>query len=200
MKTKITLAFVLLSALVIAAFSTENNIVKFGASNSLTDSGIVQPSTGNYEFGPMDWGTVILRIPPNTSTVGNGNGTHLMILAGFPGQAVGMDGNANSSGGSITIKGANGVGTNGYGGSVSIYGGLATGTGQNGWIWLESVERVFANAPVTELTGYLQIDSTALQIDFGATASAPADKNHVATWVAVSIAGDTNSYRLPLYR
>ena len=171
-------------AMMLLVAGTQNTIVKWGSGDTLGDSGIVQPSTGIYEFGPMDWGTVIMRVPDNTNTTGNGYGTHLMILAGNPGQAVALPGVSDANGGEIVLKAGNGVGTNGYGGSIGIFGGAASGTGVPGSILLK--------AP----TLYLSVNQFVLTT----VTNAPADKNHVAKWVAVQIEGDTNEYRWPLYK
>ena len=179
-------AFGLSIVLLIAASGsgTPDTLARWVTSNSLGNSGIVQPGPGDFEIGQMDWGTVILRVPDNINTNGNGNGTHLMILAGQPGQAVGQPGMSDASGGSITIKGANGVGTNGFGGSVSIYGGDASGAGMPGAVWLQ--------AP----TIYLRANQFVLTTE----TNAPSNTSQVAKWIAVEIEGDTNVYRWPLYK
>jgi hypothetical protein len=48
--------------------------------------------------------------------------------------------------------------------------------------------------------GVLTMSSTNGQFVFGATNSAPATTNTVSAWVTVSVANNTNTYKLPLYR
>ena len=48
--------------------------------------------------------------------------------------------------------------------------------------------------------GVLNGFATTNQIVFGATNSAPADSTNIAAWVSVQVSGNTNRYRLPLYR
>lgn len=53
--------------------------------------------------------------------------------------------------------------------------------------------------------GAVSLDSISLantngQISFGATNTAPSVSTNANTWVKVSIYGDTNVYKLPLYR
>jgi 6-phosphogluconolactonase (cycloisomerase 2 family) len=42
--------------------------------------------------------------------------------------------------------------------------------------------------------------ATTNQLTFGATNSAPANGSNVVNWVSVRVVGDTNTYRLPLYK
>jgi len=49
-------------------------------------------------------------------------------------------------------------------------------------------------------TGSISLSGTNGQIVFGSTNTAPVTTNVVVAWVAVSVKGDTNAYRLPLYK
>lgn len=44
------------------------------------------------------------------------------------------------------------------------------------------------------------IAGTTNVVTFGGTSTAPADTNNIATWISVMVTGDTNAYRLPLYK
>ena len=48
--------------------------------------------------------------------------------------------------------------------------------------------------------GVLNIVAQTNQIIWGATNNAPANTTNVVKWVSVQVNGDTNSYRLPLYK
>jgi hypothetical protein len=48
--------------------------------------------------------------------------------------------------------------------------------------------------------GVLNIAAQTNQIVWGATNTAPANTNNATKWVSVQVAGDTNAYRLPLYK
>ena len=50
------------------------------------------------------------------------------------------------------------------------------------------------------MKGQLSISATTNQLSFGATNSAPVNTTNIAQWVSVQVAGDTNAYRLPLYK
>jgi len=49
-------------------------------------------------------------------------------------------------------------------------------------------------------TGSISLSGTNGQIVFGSTNSLPVTTNIVVAWVKVTVSGDTNSYRLPLYK
>lgn len=46
----------------------------------------------------------------------------------------------------------------------------------------------------------LSVTATTNQIVFGSTNTAPANTTNVAAWVSVQVSGNTNRYRLPLYK
>jgi len=48
--------------------------------------------------------------------------------------------------------------------------------------------------------GAVAINATNAKVIFGSTNTAPVTTNVVVAWVAVSVKGDTNAYRLPLYK
>lgn len=48
--------------------------------------------------------------------------------------------------------------------------------------------------------GSVTTGSVTNQITFGGTNSAPVNTTNVSAWVSVSVSGNTNVYRLPLYK
>ena len=53
---------------------------------------------------------------------------------------------------------------------------------------------------VVHKEGSISLYSTTNHIKFGATNSAPVTTTNASTWVSVQVDGDTNKYRLPLYK
>lgn len=48
--------------------------------------------------------------------------------------------------------------------------------------------------------GSLYLNATTNQVTFGATNIAPVNTSNVVGWVSVQVSGNTNLYRLPLYK
>lgn len=48
--------------------------------------------------------------------------------------------------------------------------------------------------------GSIVLGGTTNQISFAGTNAAPADTTNVAAWISVQVSGNTNGYRIPLYK
>ena len=71
------------------------------------------------------------------------------------------------------------------------------GTNQNvPFIQILGTNTIYAVNP----DGSIVTAATTNIVTYGGTNTAPANTTNVAAWVSVAVKGDTNSYRLPLYK
>ncbi len=83
---------------------------------------------------------------------------------------------------------------------VFLIGSGSTATGDNQWVAGDNRYHYYFPGTGADFAGPLTVLSATNQVTFGATASAPADPVLPAAWVSVQVAGDTNSYRIPLFK
>ena len=201
-----------------------------GDSSIKDDGTTISTPRSLFEFGPRDVEAgVMIFASVNTNgngsnlalfgggtTVDGGNGGSVVITAeqgqgetGRGGNVILRSGNGEGGAGSVIADAGTVLIQSRVGNVILDSRGDNTGlqlasTGENGFVEVEATE--FRPASTIDLGTEnhpwrsLFLAGTENQITFGDEASAPDDPVLPVKWIAVQVAGDTNSYRLPLYK
>jgi len=196
-------AFGLSVLLLIAASGsgTVNTLPIWTGSTSLGDSHIRQDNGEILSdfttllLGPTNAEAGIL-IGATASVAFNGNGHSLVLSSGV----------GATNGGSLEIRAPDGSGPNGTGGSIFINAGQ--GNAAHGTLNFFSENAAWFQTPKVLPSGSVDFGSETKVwengffnvLTFGQESYPPDDAILPAAWIEVRIVGDTNEYRLPLYK